>query len=141
MLPLPPRLRGRVALLAVNAPYVPSSAIGTMPQEARLHEPRACLDGGADGLDVQRRVAAGAPQWLAPGGQLMIETSRRQASRTAEIFLRSGLSARVLVSAELDATVVVGAVERAPGTPVPGGTSASFKARRCGTVLLVPGPC
>ena len=77
--PLPPELRGRVRLLAVNAPYVPSAQIETMPQEARLHEPRACLDGGADGLSVQRRVAAGAPQWLAPGGHVLIETSRRQA--------------------------------------------------------------
>lgn len=122
--PLPVRLRGRVALLAVNAPYVPSSAIGSMPPEARLHEPRVCLDGGADGLDVQRRVAAGAPQWLAPGGHLIIETSRHQAMRTAEIFLRSGLSAQVLGSAELDATVVVGAVAVPPGTSVPAGTSA-----------------
>ena len=83
--PLPARLRGRVDVLAVNAPYVPSADIGTMPQEARLHEPRACLDGGADGLEVQRRVAAAAPQWLAPGGHLLIETSRRQAPQTAGI--------------------------------------------------------
>ena len=61
---LPERLRGRVDVLAVNAPYVPSADIGTMPQEARLHEPRVSLDGGEDGLQVQRLVAAGAPQWL-----------------------------------------------------------------------------
>src|SRR3954452_14336012 len=63
--PLPAGLRGRVRVLVVNAPYVPSADIETMPPEARLHEPRACLDGGADGLEVQRRVAAGARQWLA----------------------------------------------------------------------------
>lgn len=108
--PLPARLRGTVRVLAVNAPYVPSAAIGTMPPEARLHEPRACLDGGADGLDVQRRVAAAAPQWLAPGGHLLIETSRGQAPGTADLFRRSGLTARVLSSAELDATVVVGRI-------------------------------
>jgi release factor glutamine methyltransferase len=105
---LPERLRGRVAVLAVNAPYVPSAEIGTMPREARLHEPRVSLDGGADGLQIQRRVAAGAPQWLAPGGYLLIETSPRQAPQTAELFRRSGLTARVARSGELDATVVIG---------------------------------
>jgi release factor glutamine methyltransferase len=106
--PLPAGLRGRVRVLAVNAPYVPSADIETMPQEARLHEPRACLDGGADGLEVQRRVAAGARHWLAPGGHVLIETSRRQAAGTARILRRHGLAARVLRSEELGATVVAG---------------------------------
>ena len=108
--PLPAELRGRVRLLAVNAPYVPSADIETMPQEARVHEPRACLDGGADGLEVQRRVAAGARQWLEPGGQVLIETSRRQAAQTSEILRRHGLAPRVLRSEELGATVVAGAL-------------------------------
>ena len=43
-------------MLVVNAPYVPTDAIATMPPEARDHEHRIALDGGADGLDVQRRV-------------------------------------------------------------------------------------
>ena len=105
---LPERLRGRVSVLAVNAPYVPSAEIGTMPREARLHEPRVSLDGGTDGLQIQRRVAAGAPQWLAPGGYLLIETSPRQAPQTVELFRRNGLTARVARSGELDATVVIG---------------------------------
>ena len=79
-----------------------------MPPEARLHEPLVSLDGGADGLDVQRRVAAAAPQWLAPGGHLLVETSLRQAPLTLDLFLRSGLTARVASSEELDATVVIG---------------------------------
>ena len=108
--PLPPGLRGRVRLLAVNAPYVPSADIETMPQEARVHEPRACLDGGADGLQVQRRVAAGARQWLAPGGHVLIETSFRQSAQTAGMLRRHGLAARVLRSEELGATVVAGAL-------------------------------
>jgi release factor glutamine methyltransferase len=112
--PLPERLRGRVDVFAVNAPYVPSAEIGTMPQEARLHEPRVSLDGGEDGLRVQRLVAAGARSWLAPGGHLLIETSRRQAPRTMELFIRSGLTARVAGSGELDATIVI-------GSPAPGG--------------------
>ena len=75
---LPVGLRGRVDLLAVNAPYVPTDEIPLMPPEARLHEHHVALDGGADGLDLHRRVAAGAPDWLRPGGTLLIETSRHR---------------------------------------------------------------
>jgi len=106
--PLPITLRSRVDILAVNAPYVPTEAVALMPPEARVHEARLALDGGADGLDVQRRVAADAAQWLAPGGHLLIETSERQAPQTAEIFTRRGLTPRVVRSDELDATVVIG---------------------------------
>ncbi|SDW65490.1 release factor glutamine methyltransferase [Amycolatopsis xylanica] len=106
--PLPPHLRGQVDLLVANAPYVPTDAIGLMPPEARLHEPRVALDGGADGLDLHRRVTAEATHWLTAGGHLLIETSRTQAAGTAEAFTRNGLRARVSTSDELDATVVIG---------------------------------
>jgi release factor glutamine methyltransferase len=106
--PLPASLRGRVDLLVVNAPYVPTDAIALMPPEAREHEPHITLDGGADGVDIQRRVAAGAAQWLAPGGHLLIETSRQQASRTAEAFSDGGLTAEVRRADDVDGTVVVG---------------------------------
>ena len=76
---LPGRLRGRIDVLAANAPYVPTDRIADMPPEARDHEPRAALDGGADGVDLHRRIAAGAPDWLAPGGVLLVETSPGQA--------------------------------------------------------------
>jgi release factor glutamine methyltransferase len=105
--PLPSRLRGRVDLLVANAPYVPTEAIATMPPEARLHEPRVTLDGGADGLDVQRRIAASAPSWLSPNGRLLIETSERQAPTSMQILTRAGLTPRLLHSDELDATVVL----------------------------------
>lgn len=106
--PLPGTLRGRVDVLVANAPYVPTESIALMPAEARLHEPRVALDGGADGLDVQRRVIAASPRWLAPGGHLLIETSESQAPWTVEAFVQQGLSARVASSDDLDATVVIG---------------------------------
>lgn len=105
---LPTHLRGRVDLLVVNAPYVPTDAIATMPPEARDHEPRVALDGGVDGLDVQRRVAADAPAWLRPGGALLIETGADQAPHTAAAFDAAGLAPRVTHSEDLYATVVVG---------------------------------
>ena len=106
--PLPSFLLGRVDVLVANAPYVPTDAIATMPPEARDHEARVALDGGADGLDVQRRVAAAAPRWLAAGGSLLIETSERQAPATAAAMTAAGLVTRVARSAELDGTVVIG---------------------------------
>jgi release factor glutamine methyltransferase len=106
--PLPAALRGRVQLLAVNAPYVPTSALRTMPPEARMHEPRVSLDGGPDGLDLHRRVIAGAGEWLAPHGCLLLETSERQAAGTAAIMTAARLANRVVRSDELDGTVVIG---------------------------------
>ncbi len=110
--PLPGELRGAVDVLVVNAPYVPSEAIATMPPEARLHEPLTALDGGADGLDLHRRIAAGAGEWLAPGGHLVIETSRGQASRTAGLAEAAGLRAQVVRDEQRDATAVVAVLPR-----------------------------
>ena len=115
--PLPSTLRGRVEVLVANAPYVPTDAIGLLPREARMHEPRVALDGGADGLDVQRRVAAGAPPWLAPGGHLLVETSEHQAPQTVEALAAAALVPRVASSDELDATVAIGTKAPLQGGP------------------------
>jgi len=109
---LPGRLRGTVDVIAANAPYVPTDAIATMPREARLFEATVALDGGADGLDLHRRIAAAAPEWLAPGGHLLIESSERQAPVTAALFERAGLSTSIVHDDDLDGTVVIGALGR-----------------------------
>lgn len=106
--PLPPSLRGTVDLIVANAPYVPTDDIQWMPPEARLHEARVALDGGADGLTVQRRLVAAAGDWLAPTGHLLVETSAGQAEHTSAIFTAHGLTPHVERSESLDATVVVG---------------------------------
>lgn len=105
--PLPVDLRGRVDVLLANVPYVPTGEVALLPAEAREHESRVALDGGADGLEVLRRVSAAAPAWLAPGGRLYTETSERQAPVAAGILAADGLTARVVTSEELHATVVV----------------------------------
>ncbi|WP_054813177.1 putative protein N(5)-glutamine methyltransferase [Nocardia arizonensis] len=106
--PLPAALRGRVDILLCNTPYVPTDMIAHMPPEARDHEPRRALDGGPDGLDVLRRVAARASVWLAPGGTLLVEESEGQAPTAAAILRRHGLSAHVTDSEEYYATAVIG---------------------------------
>ena len=106
--PVPAAVRGRVDVLVANAPYVPTEAIALMPPEARDYEPRLALDGGPDGLDVQRRLITGAPDWLAPDGCLLIETGRAQAPFTAAAMEAAGLAARIETDDDLDATAVLG---------------------------------
>ena len=106
--PLPARLRGQVDVLAANAPYVPTAEIALMPPEARDHEPSVALDGGGDGLDVARRVIAAARGWLAPGGHVLVETSRRQAPSLAAAVTAAGLAPRVVTDDDLGGTVVIG---------------------------------
>lgn len=103
---LPPHLRGRVDVLLANAPYVPTDAIALMPPEAREHEPRTALDGGADGLDVLRRVIADAPAWLAPGGVLLVECSAEQAPALAAAVRQVGLHSDVRTDDERGGTVL-----------------------------------
>jgi release factor glutamine methyltransferase len=106
--PLPAELRGKVDLLLVNAPYVPTDEIAMLPPEARDHEPRWALDGGPDGIDIQRRVAAAASRWLRPGGHLLIESGEHQAQLTVGAMRDGGLDTRVVGSDELYSTVVTG---------------------------------
>ncbi|MEZ0088943.1 putative protein N(5)-glutamine methyltransferase [Streptacidiphilus sp. EB129] len=106
--PLPEGLLGRVDVLLSNAPYVPTDDVDLLPHEARIHEARVALDGGSDGLDVLRRVAAEAPRWLAPGGRLLFEVSERQAPEALAMVTRNGMTAELAEDDELYATVVIG---------------------------------
>jgi len=106
--PLPASLRGQVSILICNAPYVPTREIALMPPEARDHEARIALDGGGDGLAVLRRAASAAPEWLAPGGTLLVETGERQAEPMTEAMTSAGLLARAHYDDETGATVVTG---------------------------------
>ncbi len=103
---LPPAIRGAVDVLVVNLPYVPTDAIGLLPPEARLHEPRTALDGGPDGLDVFRRVVAEAPEWLRTGGCLLVELDERQVEPAAGSARRAGLAIDVLEDQDADVTVL-----------------------------------
>jgi release factor glutamine methyltransferase len=105
--PLPAGLRGRVNILLANVPYVPTSEVGLLPPEARDHEARVALDGGADGLEVLRLVTAGAPGWLAPGGHLLSEISERQVAGATAAVTAAGLTPSVARSAEHGATVLI----------------------------------
>ncbi len=113
--PLPSNLAGHVDILLANVPYVPTDGIAEMPPEARDYEPHTALDGGPDGLDIFRRVAAAAPHWLAPGGRLLVESSREQLPAATEILTHQRLTPTIAESDELYATIVIGT--RSPDGP------------------------
>ena len=116
---LPARLRGRVAVVAANAPYVPTGAIAQMPREARDHEHRVALDGGPDGLDVQRRVVAAAPAWLRPGGHVVVETGRSQLTGTETALRAAGFAVTVRVDDETGGVVARGSTYLNDGMEAP----------------------
>lgn len=118
---LPHHLRGRVDVLVANAPYVPSGDLALLPPEARDHEHRVALDGGEDGLAVQRRVAEEAGPWLSRGATVLLETGRHQAPRSAGLLRGAGLAVEVVTDDEVDGCAVLGT---ATGTVAGSGSGA-----------------
>lgn len=105
---VPESLHGRVDALVANVPYVPSGNVDLMPREARLYEPLTALDGGADGTDLQRRLAQAAPAWLGGDGFVLVETSEAQSALSLAAFGAAGLTGTVLRDDNRGATIVLG---------------------------------
>ena len=80
-------------LIICNPPYIPRPALEKLPLEIKRHEPLAALDGGPDGLAILRRVIAGAPRHLRPGGVLALEHGHDQAEILAALVRAAGLVA------------------------------------------------
>jgi release factor glutamine methyltransferase len=79
-------------MVVANPPYLPSAVIASLPPEVSRYEPRAALDGGPDGLGVLRRIVAGAPRVLRPGGWLLLEIGEDQAGPLASLMAAEGFS-------------------------------------------------
>jgi release factor glutamine methyltransferase len=84
-------LRGPFDLIVSNPPYIASGDIAALAPEVRLFDPRLALDGGADGLDFYRAIAAAAPPLLAPDGAVVVEIGIGQAEPVAALFAAAGL--------------------------------------------------
>jgi release factor glutamine methyltransferase len=77
---------GPFDLILSNPPYIPSADIEDLDPEVRLFEPRAALDGGADGLDAYRALAGLLPRLLKPGGIALLELGLGQVERVEPLF-------------------------------------------------------
>jgi len=80
--------REQFELIISNPPYIPTAEIATLDPEVRDFDPRGALDGGVDGLDFYRRLAAEARPFLKPGGEIMLEFGDGQGEAIGEIFTR-----------------------------------------------------
>jgi release factor glutamine methyltransferase len=85
-------LRGPFDLILSNPPYIPSGYVDRLPPEIRLFDPPRALDGGSDGLDHYRALAATAPALLVQNGIIVVELGHGQAEPVAAIFSAAGLA-------------------------------------------------
>jgi release factor glutamine methyltransferase len=75
------------ACIIANLPYIPMEEISTLSREVK-HDPLGALDGGADGMDILRRLVAKCPDCLVPGGRIYLEIGARQGIPLAEALER-----------------------------------------------------
>ncbi|MBO0661978.1 peptide chain release factor N(5)-glutamine methyltransferase [Jiella sp. MQZ9-1] len=85
-------LGSNLDLIVSNPPYIPTREIATLDRVVRDHDPLLALDGGADGLDAYRAIAADAARVLRPGGVCCLEIGRGQGDDVEAIFAAEGLS-------------------------------------------------
>lgn len=78
---------GKYEVITANPPYIPTGELDALQREVRF-EPALALDGGADGLDFYRRIAAEYHEHIAPGGTLLLEVGAGQARSVAALFGR-----------------------------------------------------
>ena len=84
-------VEGTFDLIVSNPPYVPHNEIATLAPEVRDYDPVLALDGGKDGLDAYRAIAAQVPRLLRPGGLLIVELGDGQAAAVRTLFTKAGL--------------------------------------------------
>jgi release factor glutamine methyltransferase len=77
-------------VITANPPYIPTGQLAGLDRNVRDYEPRLALDGGADGLDVHRRLLAEAPGHLEAGGRLFVEMQFDQGTRLRELAESGG---------------------------------------------------
>lgn len=83
---------GHFDLILSNPPYIPLGEIAGLAADVRDFDPRRALDGGPDGLEAFRRIAAGAGGHLAPAGAVLVEIGAGQSAAVEAIFAASGLT-------------------------------------------------
>ena len=85
-------IEGRFHLITANPPYIVRDEIETLMPEITEHEPHLALDGGEDGMDFYRKIVSEAPNFLLPGGRLMMEFDDAEAESVAEMMEIAGFT-------------------------------------------------
>lgn len=80
------KVRGKFDIIVTNPPYIPTATIETLQREVKDFEPRLALDGGEDGLDIYRKIAASAGRHIVRGGTLIMEVGEGEAKAVAKLF-------------------------------------------------------
>ena len=86
------RVGGTFDLIVSNPPYIALDEMEGLSAEVREHEPRLALTDEGDGLGAYRRIAAGAPDYLLPGGRILVEIGPTQARQVSTLFDAAGLA-------------------------------------------------
>jgi release factor glutamine methyltransferase len=89
---------GPFDLIVSNPPYVVHGEIASLPPEVRDYDPALALDGGADGLDGYRAIAAQARRLLAPGGKVIVELGAGQEAAVRALCTKAGLAAAAVLN-------------------------------------------
>jgi release factor glutamine methyltransferase len=90
--PVPVELRGRLDLVTGVVPYVPTPDLRLLQRDTFAFETPLAYDGGAEGLDVLRRVLAASPGWIRPGGSLLLELGGGQADALTADLTAAGFT-------------------------------------------------
>jgi len=121
--PLPASFERTVDLIVAVVPYVPTSAMHLLPRDTLAFEPALFYDGGPHGTEVLRRVVAGAPRFLRPGGALLLEVGADQPEMLQEQLESLGYTDCAAWSDEegdyrgLEATITCGCPSRSQNRP------------------------
>ena len=88
------RLEDKYDVIVSNPPYIPTATVATLQREVRDFEPHLALDGGEDGLDVYRKIAQNAQNYVCAGGTLIMEVGEGEAADVAKLFTQKSMIAK-----------------------------------------------
>ncbi|WP_299982967.1 peptide chain release factor N(5)-glutamine methyltransferase [uncultured Ruegeria sp.] len=94
-------IEGKFDLIVSNPPYISVAEMDDLSPEVREHEPRLALTDEGDGLGAYRQIAASVPDFLMPGGRLLVEIGPTQSAYVSALFDATGL-ADIRVIPDLD---------------------------------------